>query len=401
MLKVLNVDVSPLEIFIPYCIGAVTLCYFSIKSILFTITFIRHWFSFVNAPQQLLISLECKEIMESLEGYPKFNPELLKYEKETVYLWDPSTYDYFGSVPAMKKDEIEKIVDKSRIAHDIWKKSTFSKRKEFLRVLLRYVTENQELCARISVKESGKTLLDALFGEILVTCEKLTWLIESGEQYLLPEYRSTGKLMLMKTARVEYIPLGVIGAIVPWNYPFHNIMNPISASLFCGNSIVIKVSEYASWSIKYYKQIIDAALKAVDAPVDLVQFVVGYAESGDALVRSNIDKLIFVGSPAVGAIVAKAAADKLTPVVLELGGKDPFIVCDDVNVKEILQVACRGVWQSCGQNCAGPERFLVYERVYDEFIYGVLDIVKSMKPVYDYGSICMGPRQFQHYQRLV
>lgn len=237
---------------------------------------------------------------------------------------------------------------------------------------------------------------------MLVTCEKLAWLISSGEQYLQPEVRDSGRLMMMKVARVEYVPLGVIGAIVPWNYPFHNVFNPVSAALFSGNSIVIKVSEYASWSIKYYKRIIDACLTAVNAPTDLVQFVVGYGMTGDALVRCPlVDKIIFVGSPGVGSLVAKAAAENLTPVVLELGGKDPFIICDDVNIQELIQVACRGVWQNMGQNCAGPERFFVYEKVYEPFISGVLEVVKKMKYIEDCGSICMGPRQFAHFQRLV
>ena len=109
------------------------------------------------------------------------------------------------------------------------------------------------------------------------------------------------------------------------------------------------MSEYASWSIRYYKRIIDGCLDAVDAPRDLVQFVVGYGATGAALVSSGVDKVIFVGSPGVGALVAKTAAETLTPVVLELGGKDPFVVCDDVDVKGVVQTACRGVWQNMGQ----------------------------------------------------
>lgn len=186
------------------------------------------------------------------------------------------------------------------------------------------------------------------------------------------------------------------------------MFNPVSAALFSGNAIVIKVSEYASWSIGYYKRIIDACLEAVGAPKDLVQFVVGYGETGHALVTSGVDKIIFVGSPGVGAMVAKAASDSLTPVVLELGGKDPFVVCDDANVSELVQIACRGVWQNMGQNCAGPERFFVYEKVFDEFCDGVVSVVSKMKTgpslgnkYIDCGSICMGPRQLQHYQRLV
>jgi acyl-CoA reductase-like NAD-dependent aldehyde dehydrogenase len=100
------------------------------------------------------------------------------------------------------------------------------------------------------------------------------------------------------------------------------------------------------------------------------------------LLKTNskgVDKVIFVGSPGVGAIVAKTAAETLTPVVLELGGKDPFVVCEDADIHSIVQTACRGVWQNMGQNCAGPERFFVYEKVFEEFCDGVTSVVRNMK----------------------
>ena len=102
------------------------------------------------------------------------------------------------------------------------------------------------------------------------------------------------------------------------------------------------------------------------------------------------------------------AADTWTPVVLELGGKDPFVVCEDADVDSIVQTACRGVWQNMGQNCAGPERFFVYESVFEKFCKGVVDVVKRMKtgpslgdPSIDCGAICMGPIQLKNYQVLV
>jgi len=251
-------------------------------------------------------------------------------------------------------------------------------------------------------------MLDAMIGDILVTCEKLAWLANSGEQYLVPEFRDVGRMMMMKRVWVEYRPVGVVGAIVPWNYPCHNLFNPISAALFSGNAIVVKVSEFAAWSVKFYKRVIDGCLDAVGAPRDLVQFVVGYGPTGRALVTSGVDKLIFVGSPEVGALVARSAAENLTPVVLELGGKDPFVVCDDVDIPSIIQTVCRGAWQSMGQNCAGPERFFVYERVYDKFVSEVYNVVSRLKvgsslgdPSVDCGAICMGPKAVEKFQDLV
>lgn len=365
-------------------------------------------FIFQLEPPKVTVLLTKEETDNVLENYPKFDPKKLIGETKIVHKWDPSTLDYFGSVTANTDEEVKEIVRKARIAQKEWCKSSFKTRKLLMRTFQRYFVENQETCARVAVRENGKTMLDALIGEILVTCEKLSWLCSSGEKYLSPEYRDSGRMMGLKTVYVEYVPLGVIGAIVPWNYPFHNVFNPVSAALFSGNAIVIKVSEYASWSIQYYKRVIDACLDAVGAPHDLVQFVVGFGATGSSLVTSGVDKVIFVGSPQVGSIVARTAATNLTPVVLELGGKDPFIVCDDANIDGIIQTACRGVWQNMGQNCAGPERFFIYDKVYDQFVDGVVKIVKKMKTgsslndVYvDCGAITMGPRQLEAYQKLV
>ncbi len=387
--------------------GYVFLALIAAKGFVFVYQFLSWFLS--QQPKKITVEMTTEEKAEKLIDHKeKFDYKQLIGEKKRVFLWDPSTLDYFGETEAMSESTVKAIVERARVAQSSWKSSTFAKRKLLMRTMLRYITENKESCARVAVRESGKTFLDAMIGEVLVTCEKLAWLSNTAEKYLQPEYRETGRMMMMKKVHVEYVPLGVIGAIVPWNYPFHNVFNPVSAALFSGNAIVIKVSEYASWSIRYYKAVIDQCLDAVGAPRDLVQFVVGYGETGSALVTSGVDKIIFVGSPGVGVLVAKTAADRLTPVVLELGGKDPFVVCDDVDVKSVIQTACRGVWQNMGQNCAGPERFFVYEKVYEEFCDGVVRVVRDMKvgaslgdDFVDCGSICMGPNQLRHYQALV
>ena len=325
-----------------YCVGLVTTCVVFLKTVQWVVKSLG--FIFESQPPKVEVNMTKEESTTVLDGYPKFDTDLLNKDQSIIHLWDPSTLDYFGKINTMDDKEVKAVVAKGRVAQQEWVKSSFTKRRLLMRTMQRFIVENQENCARVAVRESGKTLLDALIGEVLVTCEKLAWLANSGEQYLQPEYRDTGRMMAMKKVHVEYVPLGVIGAIVPWNYPFHNVFNPVSAALFSGNAIVIKVSEYASWSIGYYKRVIDACLDAVGAPRDLVQFVVGYGATGSSLVTSGVDKVIFVGSPQVGAIVARTAAANLTPVVLELGGKDPFIVCDDANVAGIVQTACRGVW---------------------------------------------------------
>ncbi|CAI7782529.1 unnamed protein product, partial [Closterium sp. NIES-53] len=159
---------------------------------------------------------------------------------DRVQCYDPATLQYLGFSPALKAFDVKEHVARARQAQQQWAHSSFEQRRQFLRVLMRYVVENQDLICRVSARESGKVLVDAGFGEILTTCEKIAWLLSEGEKYLKPEYRSVGRTMMHKVARVEFEPAGVIGAIVPWNYPFHNVLNPVLSAVFSGNAAVIK-----------------------------------------------------------------------------------------------------------------------------------------------------------------
>lgn len=320
---------------------------------------------------------------------------------ERVQCYEPATMKYLGFFPILKPEEVREHVKQAREAQKTWADSSFKQRRLLLRIMLKYILDHQELICQVSARDSGKTMVDAALGEILTTCEKINWLLKEGERWLKPEYRSAGTVLLHKSNRVEYHPLGVIGAIVPWNYPFHNIFNPMLAAIFSGNAIVIKVSEHATWSGCFYLRIIHSALIAAGASPDLVHIVTGFAETGEALVTS-VDKVIFVGSTGVGRKVMEAASRTLTPVVLELGGKDAFIVCDDADVTEVAPIAVRGALQSSGQNCAGAERFYVQEPVYEKFVKEVSSIVKSVRmglPLErqsDMGAICMS----EHVEKL-
>ncbi|XVE65516.1 hypothetical protein DITRI_Ditri08aG0005900 [Diplodiscus trichospermus] len=311
-----------------------------------------------------------------------------------VQCYEPATMKYLGYFPALTPAEVEERVEQARKAQKIWAKSSFKQRRRFLRILLKYIIEHQKLICEVSSRDTGKTMVDASLGEIMTTCEKITWLLSEGERWLKPEYRSRGRSMLHKISKVEFHPLGVIGAIVSWNYPFHNIFNPMLAAIFSGNSVVIKVSEHASWSGCFYFRIIQAALAAVGAPENLVEVITGFAETGEALV-SSVDKIIFVGSPGVGKMIMRNAAETLIPVTLELGGKDAFIVCEDVDIPHVAQIAVRAALQSSGQNCAGAERFYIHKDIYTSFVNQVAKIVKSVSagpPLagrYDMGAICL------------
>lgn len=194
-----------------------------------------------------------------------------------VKCWDPCTLADLGDVPATSPDGVRAAVARCRAAQRAWATSPFGQRERLMRIMLKFVVEHQATIARVAVADSGKTVTDAIFGEVLVTCEKLKWLAANGASVLADDHRAPGSMAAFtKRVWVEYRPLGVVGAIVPWNYPFHNVFNPVSAALMAGDGIVVKVSEYASWSAAhYFGDAIRACLAAAGAPSDLVQVVHG------------------------------------------------------------------------------------------------------------------------------
>ncbi|EFC39741.1 aldehyde dehydrogenase [Naegleria gruberi] len=284
-------------------------------------------------------------------------------------------------VPAMNTQDVEERISSAKKAFEGWSKTSFEDRKRVLLHLLDNILKHKHEIVAKSCKDTGKTMFEAHLGEVVMTCEKIRWLTTRGEQFLSPETRHVPLMMIYKVATVQYLPLGVIGMIVPWNYPFQNAINAIIAALFAGNSVVIKVSEWATWSsVELYEHLVqDALIKAGFSP-DTVQFIVGFGEAGNALAKSkNTSHVFFIGSPEIGKKVMMAATENLTPVTLELGGKDPFIVCEDANVDIAVDVAIRASLYNCGQNCIAAERLYVHEKIHDKFVAKAVELMKSLR----------------------
>jgi acyl-CoA reductase-like NAD-dependent aldehyde dehydrogenase len=324
------------------------------------------------------------------------------YRGPVVEAGCPSTGMRLGFVPA---DTANTVVDKiaaARKAQVAWAATSFADRRVVLNVLKVYVLEEQhDLCA-LSMIDTGKTMLDASLGEILTTLEKLRWVAAEGEKFLSPDVRSTGPATMHKLATVEYFPVGVIAAIAPWNYPLHNFFNPVISSLFAGNAIVVKPSEHTAYSSVYFARIIRRALTLCGHSPELVQVLVGGADVGAALVDGDIDKLFFTGSTAVGHAVASAASKRLLPVVLELGGKDPFIICDDyASIDHATDICMRGVFQNAGQNCIGVERVFVHASVKQRVVDRAVSAAKAIRLAVDMGAITMCAPALAKIQELV
>ncbi|MBS1838683.1 MAG: aldehyde dehydrogenase family protein, partial [Actinobacteria bacterium] len=250
--------------------------------------------------------------------------------------------------------------------------------------------DRAEALVGVICAETGKQRAEAVTTELMAVCETMDWYARYGERVLRPRHVGSGTLA-HKSAWKRYEPMGVIGVISPWNYPFTLSMTPIVTALFAGNTVVLKPSEVTPTVGLAIGELFEH-----DTWGDVVQVVTGAGTTGEALVRGGVDKICFTGSVSTGKRVMAAAADTLTPVLLELGGKDPMIVCEDADVAHAARGAVWGSMQNAGQTCMSVERVYVADAVYDEFLSRVLTEVGAIRQDdvgdADIGSMTFGPQ---------
>ncbi|KAI4525812.1 Aldehyde/histidinol dehydrogenase [Schizophyllum commune] len=317
-------------------------------------------------PQWEGLPLENANLQSHLQ-HPDVLPPIDIPGQEYITAFDPATSLHLGTYLADDENVIAFKINKAAKAQRRWKQTTFVQRRRVVRSLLKWLVDNQEMCAKVACRDTGKTLLDASLGEIMTTCTKMEWILKHGERYLRPEKRHGNFMMAYKRAEVHYEPLGVVAAIVSWNYPLHNAWSPILASIFAGNAVVLKCSEKVIWSSTWFVDAITTCLRTLGHPEDIVQLVCCYPKKAPALTRSPLIKHItFIGSETVGRIIAQDATENLIPVTLELGGKDPCVILPGTDIERWAPLWKRGVFQNMGQNCIGIERLIVHSSQYDE-----------------------------------
>jgi len=349
------------------------------------VTFFTSFISSLLEPKALVVLVDLSPDLQSIPSRTVPSALSLPSSPNQVQCYQPASMRFLGEVKVDSPDDVREAVSKARAAQVAWAATSFNERRRVLRMISGVVLRQSDDITRLSCLDTGKTRVDAQLGEILTTLGKIEWLVartNGGEDALRAEYRTTNFTSMHKSARMEYVPLGVIGVIAPWNYPFYNMYNHISAALFSGNACVIKMSEYSAWSGSKFVRVARQVLRAAGHSEDLVQVVNGFGETGAALVNSA-DKIVFTGSPQIGKLVMRGASSTLTPVVLELGGKDPLIVCEDVSGGVtnggVVPIALRGVFGNAGQNCVGIERVYVFESIYNEFINTALATVETLR----------------------
>ncbi|KAH8662011.1 Aldehyde/histidinol dehydrogenase [Xylariales sp. PMI_506] len=318
------------------------------------------------------------------DGEPKIleSPSIKTDGTTAIQCYAPATGQLLGFVNPSTPAGLNRAITAAAAAQDKWANTSFRERRAVLTTMLQHVLDNQEQICRVSSLDSGKTMLDAQLGEILVTTEKLQWTIKHGEKALQPERRPTNMLMCYKKNTVVYEPLGVVAALVSWNYPFHNLIGPVISSIFAGNGIVVKVSEQTCWSAAYYTNIARGALVAHGHDPALIQSVVCWPQTAGHLTsHPGISHVTFIGSRPVCHHVAASAAKSLTPVVAELGGKDAAIICDSAegDLRRIADIMMRGSFQAAGQNCIGIERIIAAPVVYDKLVEMLAPRVQALR----------------------
>lgn len=308
-----------------------------------------------------------------------------------IQTYCPATGQLLGKFKSKTEADIDKMIERADSAQLKFNDSSIQRRIRILQSLRDYILANQDLIARVACRDSGKTMLDASMGEILVTLEKLQWVIEHGPSVLQPSKRPGPTNFFMKWykgAEIRYEPLGVVSAIVSWNYPFHNLLGPIIAALFTGNAIVLKCSEQVVWSSDFFIRLVKECLKACGEDEDLIQLCYclpprEYADNAANYFTAHpgLKHITFIGSQPIAHHILKCAANSLTPVVVELGGKDAFIVLDSAKKLDALSsIIMRGTFQSAGQNCIGIERVIVSQKNYDDLVK-ILEIRLTENPL--------------------
>lgn len=283
-----------------------------------------------------------------------------------IQVRNPATGMVIGSVPHTNLSGMGEIFSRARRAQEQWSALSFDKRKRHVLKIRDHVVANAELLARVVSDSSGKTAIDALATEILSAALSADWYAKHAGRVLRPRRLAASSLLFMnKRNLLERVPHGVVGIISPWNYPFSIPFGEVMMALMAGNAVVLKVASVSA----LIGEEIGRAVAAGELPDGLFTLVAGNAAGiSDALFANGVDKIFFTGSVATGKDLMAKAARTLTPLSLELGGKDAMIVLSDADLERASSGAAWAGYSNAGQSCAAIERLYVHESVYDGFM---------------------------------
>jgi acyl-CoA reductase-like NAD-dependent aldehyde dehydrogenase len=292
--------------------------------------------------------------------------ELVTTEKDPQFsIRNPANQQTIGHLPSFTADAVAQVVAKARAAQQRWAVTPLATRLKIVRRFRHLLCGEKDRVAEVITREAGKPLAESISTEILVVLDTARYVENVVPEFLRPEFvPHANPVMKLKRGSIWREPYGVVGIISPWNYPFSLPAVQTLTALATGNAVVLKPSEFTPYSsLELQRLLYEAGLEP-----DLLQVATGDGATGAAVVESAIDKLLFTGSLASGKRVAQAAASRLLPVVLELGGKDPMLVLEDADLDVASSAAVWGAFMNAGQTCLSVERCYVHESIYEEFL---------------------------------
>jgi succinate-semialdehyde dehydrogenase/glutarate-semialdehyde dehydrogenase len=289
---------------------------------------------------------------------------------------DPATGEEIGRVPLLDAAEVAAAVSKARAAQPAWAKLSYRERARCILRAREIVLDRLEEIAKLISRETGKPVTEAIAMEVVPTLDLMHYFADNAQQILKRKRVGLGQYNYMaRTSYIVYKPLGVVGIISPWNFPWATPLDEVVMALMAGNAVVVKPSELTPFTALKIADV----FKQAQLPDGLLQIVTGDGSTGAALVEAGVNKIMFTGSVNTGKRVAEAAAKHLTPVVLELGGKDPMIVFEDAKLENAARAAIWGAFCNSGQACASIERCYVHESIAGKFVDIVVKETKLLK----------------------
>lgn len=285
---------------------------------------------------------------------------------------NPATEEIIREIQEDSPESVNQKFKLLQVAQVDWQKITLAKRIEILRTFSDLLEKSVEALASILTSEIGKPLQQSR-NEINGARGRIKWLTDNAEKYLADEVMiQEGNL----TERISYEPLGVVCNISAWNYPYLVGVNVFVPTLLAGNAVLYKPSEYSTLTGLE----IERLLKQAGVPNDVVHVAIGARSVGELLLELPFNGYFFTGSYKTGKYIYEKVAPKMVPCQLELGGKDPLYVADDItDVKAIATGTADGAFYNNGQSCCAVERIYVHERVYNQYVDEFIKEVKSWK----------------------
>ena len=294
--------------------------------------------------------------------------------RRRLRLKNPASLALLGEIEVCDAEDVRAAVERARKAQPEWAASSFEERSRYVERAVRILLDRQDEFLDRIVAETGKPGAEALTTELVTACDAMQFYAKRAKRILsdrvLPLH-----LLKTKKLRIVYRPMGVVGIITPWNFPFLLSLNPTVQALMAGNAVVLKPSEVTPLSGRLVGDLFEAA----GLPEGVLSVVMGDGETGAALLESGVDKISFTGSVETGRRVAEICGRNLVPCTLELGGKDPMIVCADADLDRAARGAVFGAFSNSGQVCTSTERVYVVEDVADEFTRKVVKETAALR----------------------